>query len=166
MPTCRLFLHHRDSGPIHLHIQDGNGFARDDRQIQLQGFLDLFLLTLDDIGSDGFCRALHGFGGHLQAGQNLHLLAAAIERGLLAHQGLHAAHPGRKLRIRDVQFDIHRKLADMASGAQVVGAGEAYGTDNRQHRFRTDFLILRMMAATTRQLTLIRGRGCELQQFA
>jgi hypothetical protein len=51
----------------------------------------------------------------------LHLRAAVIERDLLAHQGLHAAHPGRKLRILDVQFDIHRKLADMASGAQVEG---------------------------------------------
>src|SRR6266404_960762 len=165
LPTHRLFLHHRDSGPIHLHIQDGNGFASDDRQIQLQGFLDLFLLTLDDIVSDGFCRTLHGFGRHLQAGQNLHLLAATVERDLLAHQGLHATHPGRKLRILDVQFDIHWKLADMASGAQVVGAREAYGTDHRQHRFRTDFLILRVMAARTRRLTLIRGWGYELLQF-
>jgi len=95
----------------------------------------------------------------------LHLLAATVERDLLAHQGLHATHPGRKLRILDVQFDIHWKLADMASGAQVVGAREAYGTDNRQHRFRTDFLILRVMAARTRRLTLIRGWGYELQQF-
>jgi hypothetical protein len=65
--------------------------------------------------------------------------------------------------ILDVQFDIHRELADMASGAQEIGAGEACGTHNRLHRFRTDFLILSMMAATTRQLTLIRGWGCELQ---
>jgi hypothetical protein len=93
----------------------------------------------------------------------LHLLAAVIKRDLLAHQGLHAAHPRRKPRILDVQFDIHRKLADMASGAQEIGAGEAGGTHNRLHRFRTDFLILRVMAATTRQLTLIRGWGCELQ---
>ena len=125
-----------------------------------------FLLTLDDIVSDGFCRALYRFGRHLQAGQNLHLLAAVIKRDLLAHQGLHAAHPRRKLRILDVQFDIHRKLADVASGAQEIGAGEACGTHNRLHRFRTDFLILRVMAATTRQLTLIRCWGCELQQFA
>ena len=122
MPTRRLFLHHGDSGPIHLHIQDRNGFAHDDRQIQLQGFLDLFLLTLDDIVSDRFCRALHRFGGHLQAGQNLHLRPAVIERDLLTHQGLHAAHSGRKLRILDVQFDIHRKLADMAALAQEIRA--------------------------------------------
>jgi hypothetical protein len=93
----------------------------------------------------------------------LHLRAAVIKRDLLTHQGLHAAHPRRKLRILDVQFDIHRELADMASGAQEIGAGEACATHNRLHRFRTDFLILSVMAATTRQLTLIRGWGCELQ---
>src|SRR5439155_1140541 len=95
LPTRRLFLHHGNSGPIHLHIQDGHRLADDDGQIQLQGFLDLSLLALGDIGSDGLCRTLHGFGGHLQAGQKLHLLAAVIERGLLAHQTLHAAQPAR-----------------------------------------------------------------------
>jgi hypothetical protein len=65
------------------------------------------LLALGDISSDGLCCALHGFGGHLQAGQELQLLPAAIEGGLLAYQGLHAAHPRRKLRVLDVQFDIH-----------------------------------------------------------
>src|SRR5438094_3614588 len=131
LPTRRLFLHHGNSGPIHLHIQDGHRLADDDGQIQLQGFLDLSLLALGDIGSDGLCRTLHGFGGHLQAGQKLHLLAAVIERGLLAHQTLHAAHPGRKLCIFDVQFDIHRKLAEMTLGAQVVGAGNAHRTYDR-----------------------------------
>jgi hypothetical protein len=48
-------------------------------------FLGLSLLALDNIGSDGLCRTLHRFGSHFQAGQDLHLLAAAIERGLLAH---------------------------------------------------------------------------------
>src|SRR2546430_11130679 len=66
LPTRRLFLHHGNSGPIHLHIQDGHRLADDDGQIQLQGFLDLSLLALGDIGSDGLCRTLHGFGGHLQ----------------------------------------------------------------------------------------------------
>ena len=46
-----------------------------------------------------------------------------------------------ELRIRDVQFDIHRELADMASGAQVVGAGEAYGTDNSKH-IRTNVFVM------------------------
>jgi hypothetical protein len=40
---------------------------------------------------------------------------------------LHAAHPGRKFRVLDVQFDIYRKLAGVASGAQVVGTGDKMG---------------------------------------
>jgi hypothetical protein len=39
-------------------------------------------------------------------------------------------------------------------------------TDDGQHRFAADFLILSVMAATARQLTLIRCWGFELQQFA
>jgi hypothetical protein len=53
----------------------------------------------------------------------------------------------------------------VALAAQVVGSGEACGTDNRQHRFAADFLVLSVMATTTRQLTLIRCWGLELQQF-
>ena len=82
-----------------------------------QGFLDLSLLAQGDIDSDGLGDTLHGFGGHLQTGQELHLLATAIERSLLAHQSMHAAHPGKKLCIFDVQFDIHRKLTDVTWGA-------------------------------------------------
>jgi hypothetical protein len=52
-----------------LHIQDGNRFTGDDRQIQLQSFLDLSMLALGDIASDGLGDPLHGFGGHLQTGQ-------------------------------------------------------------------------------------------------
>jgi hypothetical protein len=79
---------------------------------------------------------------------------------------MHAAHPGRKLRVLDVQFDIHRKLADVTLGAQVVGAGDAHRTDNRQHGFAADFLVLGVLTAKTWQLTLIGRRGFELQQFA
>ena len=68
-PAHGLFLHHRHSGPVHLHIQDRNGLADDDRQIQLHGPLDLLLLTRDDTISDGFCGALHGFGSNLQIGE-------------------------------------------------------------------------------------------------
>jgi hypothetical protein len=34
LPTHRLFLHHRHSRPIHLHVQDGNRFPRDDGKVQ------------------------------------------------------------------------------------------------------------------------------------
>src|SRR5438132_1778565 len=165
LPTRRLFLHHGNSGPIHLHIQDGHRLADDDGQIQLQGFLDLSLLALGDIASDGLGDTLHGFGGHLQTGQELHLLATMIERSLLAHQSVHAAHPGRKLRIFDVQFDIHRKLAEVTLGAQVVGASHAHRTDDRQDGFGADFLVLGVVATSARQLTLIRRWGFELQQL-
>jgi hypothetical protein len=43
--------------------------------------------------------------------------------------------PRERTRVLDVQFDIHRKLADVASGAKIVGAGDAYGTDHRQQQF-------------------------------
>jgi hypothetical protein len=89
-----------------------------------------------------------------------------IEGSLLAHQSMHAAHPGRKLRIFDVQFDIHRKLANVTLGAQIVGAGNAHRTDDRQDGFEADFLVLGVMAASARQLTLIPLRDFELQQFA
>jgi hypothetical protein len=37
LPTHRLFLHHRDSRPIHLHVQDGNRLAPGNGQVQLAG---------------------------------------------------------------------------------------------------------------------------------
>jgi hypothetical protein len=85
LPTHRLFLPHRNSGSIHLHVPDGNRLAGDNRQIQLQGFPDLFLLALSDIGSDGLGYTLHRFGGHLPTGQELHLGAAVIKGSLLPH---------------------------------------------------------------------------------
>jgi len=89
-----------------------------------------------------------------------------FEGGFLPYQSLHAAHPGRKLRIFDVQFDIHRKLTDVTWGTQVVGAGNAHRTYDRQDGFATDFLVLGVMATAARQLTLIGRRGFELQQFS
>jgi hypothetical protein len=79
---------------------------------------------------------------------------------------MHAAHPGRKLRIFDIQFDIHRKLAHVTLGAQIVGAGHAHQTNDRQDGLAADFLVLGVMATRARQLTLIRLRDFELQQFA
>ncbi len=71
--------------------------------------------------ADGLRRALHRFGGHLQAGQHLHLLAAVIEGRLLADQTPACGAPRRELRILDVQFDIGGELAGMTVRAQVVG---------------------------------------------
>ena len=123
------------------------------------------MFALSDIGSDGLRCALHRFGGHLQAGQNFHLLAAVIEGRLLAHQGVHAAYSGRKLRVLDIQFDIHRKLADAALRAQKVRTGNACRADDRHDGFGAEFLVLSVMATRTRQLALLGRRGLELQQF-
>jgi len=35
--------------------------------------------------------------------------------------------PGRQFRVLDVQFDIYRKLAGAASGAQEMGTGDKMG---------------------------------------
>jgi hypothetical protein len=70
----------------------------------LYGPLDLILFALSDVCSDRLCCALRRFGGDLQAGQDLHLFAAVIERGRSPHYRQHAAHPGRQFRIGDVQF--------------------------------------------------------------
>src|ERR1022692_4804883 len=55
-----LFPDHRYSRSIHLDIQDRDRFSRDYRQVQLHGSLNLPMLALRDIASDGFRRALHG----------------------------------------------------------------------------------------------------------
>ena len=108
----RFFLDHRHSGPIHF-ARTGPESACRRRRADPAGWLCRIssLLTLSDIFSDRFRRALHSLGGHFQAGQDLHLLAAVIEGGILAHHRLHAAHAGREFRVLDVQFHIGRKLA-------------------------------------------------------
>ncbi|MGD0183070.1 MAG: hypothetical protein ABSC15_24935 [Terriglobales bacterium] len=72
----------------------GIGLADNNGQSQLNGFGDLALLACGDVGANRLRRALHRFGGHFQSGQNLHLLTTAIERPLLAHHRIHAAHSG------------------------------------------------------------------------
>jgi hypothetical protein len=62
----RLFLHHRYSRPIHLHIQNAHRLPDDHRQIQLDGPLDLPLFALRDVASYGLCRTFHRFGGDFQ----------------------------------------------------------------------------------------------------
>ena len=69
LPPDGFFLHYWIASPIHLHIQDRNWLAQHDWQIQLYGAPDFCLLTLRNIRTNRFCRPLHGFSGHLQAGE-------------------------------------------------------------------------------------------------
>src|SRR5258708_3128661 len=161
-----FFLYHRHYSPIHFGVENRNRLADDDGQIQLDRFLDLLPFTLSDIFSDRFCDALDRFGGHFQAGQDLHLFTAVIEGSLLTHQGVHAAHTGRELGVLNVQFHVGRKLALMTVRAQIVGTRDLYRSQHRQHRLGTLFPILCMMSTRTGQLTLIRSRDLELQQLA
>ena len=166
LPTHRLFLHHRHSRPIHLHIQDGNRLPGHDGKVQRQGLRDFLLLALRDIGAEGLRRTLHRFGGHLQARQNFHLFTALIEGGLLAHQRLHAPHPGREFRVLDVQFDIGGKLAGVTVRAPVVGAGDFHRAHGGQHGLGAQLPVVSRSAAATRKRALLGGGGGETQEFA
>jgi hypothetical protein len=62
---------------------------------------------------------------------------------------VHAAHSGRKLHVLDIQFDIHRKLADAAWRAQKVRTGDAYRAHDRHDGSAAEFLVLSVMATDT-----------------
>ena len=121
LPAHGFLFHHRRSGAIEGDIQNGNRSSHHHRQAQLHGPLNLCLLARGDIFPAGLRRALHGLAGHFQVGPKFPLLASAIEGGLLADAGWHAAHSGRELRVFDIQFDIGGEWSAMAVRAQVVG---------------------------------------------
>src|SRR2546429_4269458 len=64
LPTDRLFLHHRNSRPIHLHVQDANRLAGNGGQFPLQGFLNLGLFALSRNGAPCLPPTLVGVWGH------------------------------------------------------------------------------------------------------
>ena len=98
------------------------------------------------------CRALDGFGRHRQAVQELQLLAAAIEGGFLAYQSPYAAHPGRKLCVLEVPVRHPPETGRRGIGSTSSRDGRrTYGAYDRQDGFAADFLVLRVMATTTRQ---------------
>jgi hypothetical protein len=78
---------------------------------------------------------------------------------------MHAAHSGREFRVLNVQFHIGWERTDMALGAQVVGTRDSGQTHDGPHRLGSEFLVLGMVAAATRQLALIWRRGRKLKQF-
>lgn len=142
-----------------------NRLTDDDRQIQLDGTLDLSLFAFSDIVSDCLRRALHRFRSHLQISKQFQLLASMIEGGLLTYDRLHAAYPSRELRVFDVQFDVSGELAGMAVRAQVVGARYFHLPYRRQHRLRAQLPVVGLVAAGTRQAPLVSRRGGKLQEF-
>src|SRR5882724_2466844 len=83
-----------DLGAVDLDIEYRHCRAQDLRQFQLEDAVDLDLLSLRDIGPDGFRLALHRFGGYLQASQQFQLRPAFLEAHLAAHHRQHAAHSG------------------------------------------------------------------------
>jgi hypothetical protein len=110
------------SSAVHLNVQDGNGLAYDDRQMQLHGALHLLELACSNILSDGLGGSFHTFCGQLNAGQQFHLLPGGVERHLLTSDGLQAANGGREFGVSDVEFDIHGELSYVTVRAQVIRA--------------------------------------------
>ena len=100
-------------------------------------------MFLRDVVSDGLCGALHRFGGHLQAGQNLHLLATVIEGSLLADQSVHTAHSGGEFRILDIQFDIGWELAEVTVRARVAGPRNVDRAHGGEDRFGAQLPVVR-----------------------
>lgn len=89
----------------------------------MDGLSDGALLVFGDVGANRLSRALHRLGGHLQTGQNLHLLASLLERRRLAHQRVHTPHTGRELGVLNIQLDVCGELPGMAVRAEIVRAG-------------------------------------------
>ena len=99
----------------------GTGWPTTMGEIQLNGALDLPMVALRNVAADGLGGALHCLGGHLQTGQDLHLVAAMLEGPFLTDESLHAADSWGELCTLDIQFDIGRELADVTVRAQIVG---------------------------------------------
>jgi hypothetical protein len=99
-------------------------------------------------------------------GQNLHLLATVVERSRRPHHRQHPAHAGRNLLVCDIQFHVDRELPLMTSAAQVIGTGNLRRADHGKHGLGAQPLVLGIVAARTRQLTLIGSRRVILQQCA
>ena len=154
-PAGRLFLHDRHTGAIHLDIENGDRFTHDEGQIQLECPIDLLLLAPCDIGAGRFGHALDGFSGEIQAGQQLELLAAMIERSVLPHQCLHPAHTGRELRVHDVEIRVGGELPLVAVGAKKIGTRQDGWTQHGEHRFGAQLAIACWTAAPARNTSLL-----------
>ena len=149
-----------------MHVQDGNRLTNDNGQVQLDGLTDLALLTGADVGANRLRRALHRFGCHLQTSQHLHLLAAVIERNLLSHDGLHAAHAGRTVAVFHVQQAIHGELSVMTVRTWIPGAQKHHFAQGSEKPSGAQFAVACLVAAGTGNGALVGGRLGKLQQLS
>jgi hypothetical protein len=129
--------------------------------MQLDGALNLSLLFNGNVRADVLRRPLHCLGRHLKIRQQFDLLTPLIERSLLTDHRQHAAHPRRELRVFDIEFDIGRKLALVTVLAQVVRTRYFHRTHRRQDRLGALFVVMCLVATTTRDGPLVRNRCCE-----
>lgn len=93
----------------------------------MQGTVNLVLLTLRDIASDGFGVPFDGLGGDIQARQQMHLFAPLLETGLAAHGGNHAPHPWRVFGSLHIQGPVQRALAAMTMRANIISPFDRHG---------------------------------------
>jgi hypothetical protein len=59
--ACGLGLHHKHLRPIHLYVKIWNRRASSDREMEVFGTLNIFLLPAFNVCSDGFGRTLDRF---------------------------------------------------------------------------------------------------------
>jgi hypothetical protein len=121
----------------------------------LPGTLDLPLFALRYIGPDGLRSALHGFGRHFEAGQQLDLPASMVEWRFGPDQRKHAAHAGRQSQILNVQSHIGRALSVMTVRTQIPRAQQLDIAHGSQHAPRTHLAVTGFLAASARYLVLV-----------
>ncbi len=158
LPPLQFFAHHGHACAIHLHIHHRDRLAHRDGQLSLQGLLDGVLLAVGDIRADALRGPFDRLGGDFQPGQQLHLLAAALERGALTtHQSQHAAHPGRELGVFHIQRRVGGELPLLTAGAPVISAPHFRATQHGKQRLGAHPLIAGLTSAGARYLRFRRG---------
>jgi len=98
----------------------------------LHDAISFLLLAADDIGADGFGMTFDGFGGDLQAGQQLQLLATDPKTTLASHHCHHAPHSRGTLGTDHIHFLIARALSAVAMGTEIIGALKIHRSQHGQ----------------------------------
>jgi hypothetical protein len=140
----------RHARTIHFDIEHWNVASSHIGKVELYSALDFSLLVALDVAADGFGMAFDGLARHLEAGEQLQLLAALVKRSVAAHHRHHAPHPGRVLGIQDVEFPVTRALSAMAGVAAIVSAFEPHRPGSRQQVAATLFAVACALPAWAR----------------